>query len=131
MSKQRVTDQELGAILRDVEADSSPASEAGGYTFHRIQNGYPDGVPRAVFVHADEDPCGVPMPPASAPLLLLVGRLAADLQQTRDILRRIVTAWREDEIGQIDGALIEEAEGLLDIEPAPDPLAAESAEPAR
>ena len=33
-----------------------------------------------------------------------------------DMLRRIVEAWREDEIGQIDGALIEEAEALLGIE---------------
>ena len=47
------------------------------------------------------------------------------------LLRRIVTAWRADEVGQIDGALIEEAEKLLDIEAKPDPLAAESAEPAR
>lgn len=54
-----------------------------------------------------------------------------DESEVCDVLRRIVTAWREDEIGQIDGALIEEAEKLLDIEAKPDPLAAESAEPAR
>ena len=122
MSKQRVTDYELAAIVRDVEAD-------GGFVFHRIQDGYRDQISRAVFIGPDDEPCGVPIPRASGPLMLLVGRLAADSKDARDILRRIVTAWREGEIGQVDGALIEEAEKLLDIEP--EPLAAESAEPAR
>lgn len=32
MIRQRVTNEEMSAILRDVEADSSPTSEVDGYT---------------------------------------------------------------------------------------------------
>lgn len=40
-----------------------------------------------------------------------------------DVLRRIIVAYHEDEIGQIDGALIEEAEAALGMTVPPDPLA--------
>jgi hypothetical protein len=76
----RVTDEELSAILRGVEADGN------GYCFHRIQEGYPDNVPRAVFVHPDEEPVGVPIPEAIEPIMSLVQRLAMDLRVARDVL---------------------------------------------
>lgn len=76
----RVTDEELSAILRGVEADGN------GYCFHRIQEGYPDNVPRAVFVHPDEEPVGVPIPEAIEPIMSLVQRLAMDLRAARDVL---------------------------------------------
>lgn len=126
MSEQHVTDEELNAILRDMEADGS------GYRFHRIQDGYPDkGPPRAVFVHPDEEPVGIPIPETTEPLTSLVQRMAEDIRDARDVLGRIVAAWREDEIGQIDGELIEEAEALLGIEAPRGPLAVEDAEPTR
>jgi hypothetical protein len=63
-----------------------------------------------------------------------VGRLIEDANmvargadEADDVLERIVNAWRADEIGAIDGALIEEAEALLGLAPEVDTLAAEPA----
>lgn len=81
MSGQRATDTELAAILRDLRERDTSAAE--GYTFHRIQEGYGDGIPRAVFVHQHEEPVGSPLGKYPAALLSLLGRLAADLQAAR------------------------------------------------
>lgn len=61
-----------------------------------------------------------------------VGRLVEDANEGEehgdaldDVLSRIVAAWREEEVGQIDGGLIEEAERLLGIEAEADLLALE------
>lgn len=81
MSKQRVTDTEIAALLRDLRGCDTSIAE--GYTFHRIQEGYADDMPRAVFVHPDEEPVGSPLGKYPAPLLSLIVRLAADLQDAR------------------------------------------------
>lgn len=57
--------------------------------------------------------------------------LLTEVAPFRDLLAQIVAAWRADEIGQIDGSLIEEAEALLGIDADADPLAVESEEPGR
>ena len=77
MSDYRVSSAELEAILADVEEDIE------GYEFHRIQDGYGDGVPRAVFVHANEEPIGIPVRKGVPMMLSLVARLAADLRDAR------------------------------------------------
>jgi hypothetical protein len=73
----RVSPEELTAILVTEREDT-------GYRFHRVQDGYSDGIPRAVFVHADEDPVGIPLIGMLGSLMLLVGRLAADLRDVRE-----------------------------------------------
>lgn len=95
MSEQRVTDTELAALVRDLrERDTSVAD---GYTFHRIQEGYPDDIPRAVFVHQDEEPVGTPLGKYHAALLSLLGRLATDLQDARSATATRRTARRHED----------------------------------
>ena len=81
MSKQRVTDTEIAALVRDLSGCDTSVAE--GYTFHRIQEGYADGIPRAVFVHPHEEPVGSPLGKYPAPILSLIVRLATDLRDAR------------------------------------------------
>jgi len=77
----RVTDHELTKITTHMRDDP-------GHQFDRIQDGYADGVPRAVFFGPDDEPIGVPVKDVS-PVLLLVGRLAADLRDARAVIERL------------------------------------------
>lgn len=52
-------------------------------------------------------------------------KLLVEARDSRALLGRIVAAWRSNRFGALDSGLIEEAEKLLGIEPAVDPLAAE------
>jgi hypothetical protein len=47
----------------------------------------------------------------------------AEIERRGNLLERIVLAWEADEIGQIDGALIDEARKLMGMDAAADPLA--------
>lgn len=73
---------ELSALMRDLSERDTSAAE--GYTFHRIQEGYSDGIPRAVFVHAHEEPVGSPLGHWPEPLLSLLARLTAALKAAND-----------------------------------------------
>lgn len=90
MSEQHVTDTELESLARDLRAD-----DAQGYTFHRLQDGYADGILRAVFVHQHEEPIGSPLGRHPVALLSLLGRLAADLKAERETRGALDTAIAE------------------------------------
>lgn len=73
----RVSPEELTAILATEREDT-------GHRFHRIQDGYSDGIPRAVLIGPDDEPIGVPVNPMVGKLLAIIGRLAADLRDARE-----------------------------------------------
>lgn len=122
MSEKKVPDWELDAIVRDVRVEDQ------WFEFYQIQDGYADGIPWAVFITEGGNPMNIPMIITTRPMMDAIGRLAADLCAERALLRRIVAEWRASEVGDIDGAVIEEVEALLGIKAEPDPLAVKDTE---
>ena len=81
MSKQRVTDTELAALVRDLSERDTTAAK--GYRFREIGE-CDNGVLRAVFAHPRlRLVSDVPLGKYPAALLSLIVRLATDLQDAR------------------------------------------------
>ncbi|MEK9724865.1 MAG: hypothetical protein VW405_15465 [Rhodospirillaceae bacterium] len=74
----RVTDEELGRV-----AAADVTAPDGRWEFHRIQLGYTDGIPRAVFVEPDDEPVGIPLIWNAAVIMKLAQKLAAEVRAQR------------------------------------------------
>ena len=98
--------------LRELPAGVLFELKTGDVGVKRAEPATEDDRVRVVYLKGGEDAC------ASAGLLARVVEEPARL-----LLERIVRAWCDDEIGQIDGALIDEAETFLGLAATPDPLA--------
>lgn len=83
---ERVTDEELGRVAA---ADVAMVAPDGRWQFHRIQHGYADGFPRAVFIAPDDEPVGIALPRSTALVMALAQKLAAEVATHRARLRTI------------------------------------------
>jgi hypothetical protein len=88
--------EEALALVRDRHL--IPAAALDGYAFDRIQTGYEDGVPRAVFVHADAEPIGVPLVPMGLNLMLMAFAVRVSMSTSRraalESLADLVRGWK-------------------------------------
>lgn len=87
VSAERVTPEELAAVLRSEVSKVAPDAT---WIFHRVQDGYRDGIPRAVFIMPDDEPCGIPLIRNVAVIMDLSIRLAREVERLtaeRDALR--------------------------------------------
>ncbi len=142
MSAERVTPEELEAVLR---ADVSKVAPDATWIFHRVQDGYRDGIPRAVFIMPDDEPCGIPLIRNVAVIMDLAARLGREVERltaevTRakaDLLDIAERAIRQRDAAEMAlGALREKARGVCHarrfpatLQHATDDLAAEVDKP--
>lgn len=84
---------EVGEARSGAMPDPLPAGGTYDATFHRVQDGYADGWPRAVFVDSDGEPVGVRCGPheaaaigAGAKALIEVERLRRSLPANEDVM---------------------------------------------
>jgi hypothetical protein len=81
---ERVRDDELAALVASAP-DVEKAAPEREWTFHRIQEGYPDRVPRAVFVSPNYDESiGIPLIRNVSMIMALAVSLAREVATLRE-----------------------------------------------
>ena len=74
----RATDAELAAVI------ASDVSTEERWTFDRIQDGYADGIPRAVFADSEGEPIGIPLIRSAGIMMALSVRVCRELTALRE-----------------------------------------------